>query len=74
MGATCKDCQETITWAASDGRTLPFERSVFGPGAVSIYKHGGTFRAVPHRGHPHVQAYQRHRCKRRRHDRRAHRP
>lgn len=65
MSATCKDCHETITWAASNGRTLPFERTTYGPGVVSIYKQAGTFRATPHRGSPNVQAYRRHRCKRR---------
>lgn len=64
--ATCKDCNDEITWAASNGRSLPFERSVFGPGAVSIYTHGGTKRAATHRGHPHVQAFRRHDCPKRR--------
>lgn len=66
MGATCKDCKETITWAASGGRTLPFEPTVFGPGVVAISKAGGTYRARPHGGHPHIQAYRRHQCSRRR--------
>lgn len=67
MGATCKDCKETITWAANSGRTLPFERcQIDSAGAVSIYKQGGTYRASAHRGSPHVQAYRRHRCRKRR--------
>ena len=67
MGATCKDCKETIAWAANGGRSLPFERcQIDNPGAVSIYKQGGTYRAAPHRGSPHVQAYRRHRCRKRR--------
>jgi hypothetical protein len=65
MSATCKDCKKEIVWAASNGRTLPFERTVFGTGAVAISKHFGTYRARPHRGSPHVQAYKRHQCRRR---------
>lgn len=63
MSATCKDCHAKITWAASGGRTLPFEPSVFGSGAVAITKAEGTYRTRRHGGHPHVPAYRRHRCK-----------
>lgn len=65
MSATCKDCHRKIVWAADDGRTLPFETCEYGPGVVSIYKHAGTYRTGTHRGHPHVQAYRRHQCRRR---------
>lgn len=67
MAATCKDCKETIRWAAHNGRSLPFECCQSDdPGAVSIYKYAGTYRTGAHRGHPHVQAYRRHQCRKRR--------
>lgn len=66
MAATCKDCKKTIVWAAHEGRMLPFETTTYGPGAVSIYKHSGTYCTGTHRGHPHVQAYRRHQCRKRR--------
>lgn len=65
MAATCKYCGETITWAALEGRTLPFEPCpATESGAFAISTHHGTDRARPHlAGYPNIPSYRRHNCR-----------
>jgi hypothetical protein len=65
--ATCKDCHGEIVWAAIDGHSVPFEKTVAGTGHYEVYKMHGTYRARSHPGigHPYVPAFRRHDCRRR---------
>jgi hypothetical protein len=64
--AICKYCQRSISWAAFEGRTLPFEKGTAGEtDTFAISTVHGTDRARIHRvGYPNIPSYRRHNCRR----------